>query len=333
MWEPDTWPEHFHPNLAVVSCKGIFDDATDLGLVGKVCHYMTIARVSDCVELLPFNQVQEAFNRYNEATTGVGLVRLDQSNEVFPDIYFQYYGEHFTILGLSDPEIRFGTADEFIGGYLVCRHVAVSGQRAHAMLPLGYVLGATYPTPSPTYPYCPGGTGVPVQHPPIHTIFLAPRGRFIASPGRFCLAEAPATEWPFDDAPVPWILPEGYRNPKGTAPDFPGGDGQDEEDSPSRGADATPPTDPKTIGSTAQEDADDEDDEGFETVGDNEEVQGDQVLVSIQAVKVLKPEDSGFNGKGKMFESKEDDDSKVQEHIKAVLASSSLLGDLQLSET
>ena len=74
MWEPDTQPEHFHPNLAVVLCKGVFDDATDPGLMGKVCHYMTIAQVPDCIELLPFNQVREAFNRYNEATTGVGLV-------------------------------------------------------------------------------------------------------------------------------------------------------------------------------------------------------------------------------------------------------------------
>ena len=136
MWELDTRPKHFHPNLAVVLCKGIFDDATDPELMGKVCHYMTIARVLDCVELLPFNQVREAFNRYNEATTGVGLVQLHQSNEVFPDIYFQYYGEHFMILGLSDLEIWFSTVDEFVGGYLVRRHVAVSGRKTHAMLPL-----------------------------------------------------------------------------------------------------------------------------------------------------------------------------------------------------
>ena len=235
MWEPDTQPKHFHPNLAVVLCKGIFDDATDPKLVGKVCHYMTIAWVPDCVELLPFNQVWEAFNRYNEATTGVGLVRLHQSNEVFPDIYFQYYGQHFTIMGLLDLEIWFGTADKFVGGYLVWRHVAASGQKAHAMLPPGYVLGATYPIPSPMYLYRPGGTGFPAQHPCIHAIFLAPRGRFIVSPGRFCIAEAPATEWPFNEAPVSWILPEGYCNPKGAVLYFLGGDSQDEEDSPARG--------------------------------------------------------------------------------------------------
>ena len=46
-----------------------------------------------------------------------------------------------------------------------------------------------------------------------------------------------------------------------------------------------------------------------------------------------KLEDSGFDRKGKMFESEEDDDPKVQEQIKTVLASSGLLGDLQLSES
>ena len=212
------------------------------------------------------------------------------------------------------------------------QHVAVSGQRVHAMFPPGYVLGATHPTPSPTYMYHPGGTGFPAQHLPIHAIFLALRGWFIASLGRFCSAEALATEWPFDDAPVPWILPEGYCNPKGTVLDFLGGDSQD-EDSPGKGSGATPATVPETVGGTAQDDADNEDDEGFETVDDIKEAPVDQVLVSIPVGKVSKLEDSGHDGKGKMFESEEDDNPEVQEQIKAVLASSGPLADLQLSES
>ena len=77
---------------------------------------MTLARVPDCVELLLFDQLREAFNNYNEVATAVGLVWLHHSNVVFPDVYFQFYSEHFTIMGLLDPEIRFGTADEFEGG-------------------------------------------------------------------------------------------------------------------------------------------------------------------------------------------------------------------------
>ena len=114
--------------------------------------------------------------------------------------------------------------------------------------------------------------------------------------------------------------------------DFPGRDSQD-EDSAEKGSGAAPLTVPETVGSTVQDDADDEDDEGFETVDDDKEVHGDQVLVSILAEKVSKPEDSGFDGKGKMFESKEDDDPEVQEQIKTVFSSSGPLGDLQLSES
>ena len=181
--------------------------------------------------------------------------------------------------------------------------------------------------------YRPGGTGSPGQHLPIHAIFLALRGRFIASPGRFCIAEALASEWPFNDAPVPWILPEGYCNPKGATLDFPGEDSQDEEDLPGKGSRAAPPTVSKTVGGTAQYDADEEDDEGFITVGDNEEAPVDQVLVSIPVGKVSKPGGSGLDGKDRMFESDDEDDAKVQEQIKAVLAESGPLDDLQLSES
>ena len=211
--------------------------------------------------------------------------------------------------------------------------LAVSSQRAQAMFPPSYVLGATHLIPSPTYMYRPGGTGSPGQHPPIHAIFLAPRGWFIASLGRFCIAEAPASEWPFNDAPVLWILPEGYRNPKGATLDFPGEDSQDEEDLPGKGSRAAPPTVSKTAGGTAQDDADEEDDEGFITVGDNEEAPVDQVLVSIPMGKVSKPGGSGLDGKDRMFESDDEDDAEVQEQIKAVLVESGPLDDLQLSES
>ena len=219
-WEPDTQASNFIPNMAVVVCKGVFHDAPDPKQLDKVGHFMTIARVPDCVKLLPFDQLCEVFNSYNEVATTVGLIRLHCSNVVFPDVYFQFYSEHFTIMGLLDPEIRFGTADEFVGGYLVHRHVASSGRKAQAMLPPSYVQGAKCPRPSPTYTYRPGGTGTPGQHPPIHVTFMAAIGRVLLSPSWFCMVEAPAKEWSFNDAPVPWILPVGYRSPYETVPDF-----------------------------------------------------------------------------------------------------------------
>ena len=326
-WEPDTRASNFIPNMAVVVCKGIFHDAPDPQLQDKVSHYMTIARVPDCVELLLFDQLREAFNNYNEVATALGLVRLHRSNVVFPDVYFQFYSKHFTIMGLLDPEIRFGTADEFAGGYLVRRHVGSSGWKAHAMLPPSYVQGAKCPSPSPTYTYRPGGTGTLGQHPPIHVIFMAAIGRVLPSPNRFCIVEAPAKEWSFNDAPVPWILPAGYRNPNETVPDFP-----DEDDkaggSLGKGSGSMPFTCPSAKVTTVD---DAEEDNGFETVDDGEGEPSDKVVFTIAAKEVAKPEGSSLAGKTLMFESEEEDDPEIKKQIEAVLDDTGLLGDLMLS--
>ena len=325
-WEPDTRADNFIPNMAVVVCKGVFNDTPDPQLQNKVGHFMTIARVLDCVKLLPFDQLREAFNSYNEVATAIGLVQLHHSNVVFLDVYFQFYSEHFTIMGLLDLEIQFGTADEFVGGYLVRRHIASSGQKAHAMLPPSYMQGPKCPRPSPTYTYRPGSTGTPGQHPPIHVIFMAAIGRVLPSPSRFCLVEALAKEWSFNNAPLPWILPEGYCNPNETVPDFPdneaGGSGKGSGSAPLTGASA------EVIAAVGAE----EEDDGFKTVDDGAGEPGDRVIVSIPVEKVGKPEDSGLPVKTLMFESEEEDDPELKKQIEAALEKTDLLGDLMLSE-
>ena len=328
-WEPDTRAGNFIPNMAVVVCKGIFHDTPDPQLQSKIGHFMTIAWVPDCVELLPFDQLREAFNSYNKVATAVGLVWLHHSNMVFPDVYFQFYGEYFTIMGLSDPEIRFGTADEFVGGYLVCRYVVSSGRKAHAMLPPSYVVGAKSPMPSPTYMYRPGGTGTLGQHPPIHVIFMAPTGRVLLSPSRFYMVEAPAKEWSFNNFQVPWILPASYRNPNGTVPDFL--DDDNEAGGPlGKDSGSVPLT-----GASAEVKADDDEeaeDDGFETVDDGDEEPSDKVVITISVKEVKKPEGSSLVGKSPMFKSEEEDDPEIKKKIEAALDATGLMEELMLSE-
>ena len=323
-WEPDTWAGNFIPNMAVVVCKGVFHDAPDPQLQNKAGHFMTIARVLDCVELLPFDQLRGAFNSYNEVATAVGLVRLHRSNVVFPDVYFQFYSEHFTKMGLLDLEIQFGTADGFVGGYLVCQHVVSSGQKAHTMLPPSYVQGAKCPRPSSTYTYWPGGTGTPGQHPPIHVIFIAAIGRVLPSPSRFCIVEAPAKEWLFNDALVPWILLAGYRNPNETVPDFP-----DNDDEAGGSLSKVPGSAPLT-GVRAEVVAVDsaEEDDGSKTVDDRVGEPGDKVVISIPAKEVAKPGGSGLAGKTLIFESEEEEDPELKKQIEAALDKTGLLGEL-----
>ena len=178
------------------------------------------------------------------------------------------------------------------------------------------------------YTYWLGSTGTLGQHPPIHVIFMAAIGRVLPSPSRFCIVEAPAKEWSFNDAPVPWILPAGYRNPNETVPDFPE---DDKVGGPvDKGSGSTPLTSPSAEVMTI--DGAEEEDDGFEMVDDVEGEPSDKVVILIPVKEVAKPEASGLAGKTLMFESEEEDDPEVKKQIEAVLDRADLLGDLILSE-
>ena len=148
---------------------------------------------------------------------------------------------------------------------------------------------------------------------------MAAIGRVLPSPSRFCIVEAPAKEWSFNDAPVPWILPVSYRNPNGTVPDFP-----DEDDEAEGSLVAGPSAKVMTVDGA-------EEDNGFETVDDGEGEPGDKVVIMIVAKEVVKPEGSGLAGKTLMFESEEEDDPEIKKQIEAVLDETGLLGELMLS--
>ena len=143
------------------------------------------------------------------------------------------------------------------------------------------------------------------------------------------MVEAPAKEWSFNDAPVPWILSVGYRNPNETVPDFPDDDneaggslGKESGSAPLTGASA----EVKAV------DGAEEEDDGFETVDDGEGEPSDKVVILIPAKEVAKPESSGLAGKTPMFESEEEEDPEIKKQIEAALDETGLLGELMLLE-
>ena len=143
------------------------------------------------------------------------------------------------------------------------------------------------------------------------------------------MVEALAKEWSFNDAPVPWILLMGYRNPSERVPDFPDNDNE-AGGSLDKGSGPAP-----LIGASAgvmAVDSAEEEDNGFEMVDDGDGESGNGVVILIPAKKVAKPEGSGLAGKTLMFESEEEDDPDLKKQIEAALDKTGLLGDLMLSE-
>ena len=143
------------------------------------------------------------------------------------------------------------------------------------------------------------------------------------------MVEAPAKEWSFNDAQVPWILLVSYRNPNETVPDFPDDDneaggslGKESGSAPLTGASAEV---------KAVDDAE-ADDDRFETVDDGDEEPGNRVVIMISTKEVKKLDGSSLVGKAPMFESKEEDDPEIKKQIEAALDVTGLMEELMLSE-
>ena len=123
------------------------------------------------------------------------------------------------------------------------------------------------------------------------------------------MVEAPAKEWSFNDAPVPWILPASYHNPNETVPDVPDNDnevggslGKESGSAPLTGASA----EVKAVDDTEA------DDDRFEMVDDGDEESSDRMVITISTKEMKKLESSGLVGKAPMFESEEEDDPEIK---------------------
>ena len=260
--------------------------------------------------------------------TAVGLIWLHHSNVVFPDVYFQFYSEHFTIMGLLDLEIRFGTADECGGlpGTPVCSIQWPESSR-HApskLLARGQMPQALAHIHLPAGQHRNSGTA------PTHSCHIHGCNRQgLTEPQQVLYGRSPGQGVVVQRCPIPWILPAGYHNPNETVPDFPDDDneaggslGKESGSAPLTGASAE----------VMAVDGAEEEDNGFEMVDDGEGEPGDKVVISIPAKEVVKPEGSGLAGKTPMFESEEEDDPEIKKQIEAALDETGLLGDLMLSE-
>ena len=151
----------------------------------------------------------------------------------------------------------------------------------------------------------------------------------LPSPQRFCIGEAPAVQWSFNSVAVPWILPKSYRNPKGAVPDFPGDDNQAEGDN-DKGSGTVPDGTP----AEGEDDKDGKDDEGFETVEDEDEDTRGKVIVKIPLKDLDKPEGSGVTGADQLFDSDdEEDDAGLREQIETAYQMADTIDELKLSET
>ena len=109
-WEPTQNLEDFHRTLALALCWTPFHDSPDAQRKKEYVMSVAVVRKPSRHDGLPFLTAAEEFrDSANETTHSLLLVRLHRQSLLFPDIYYDRYRHHFTLMHDTSKGYNVGT--------------------------------------------------------------------------------------------------------------------------------------------------------------------------------------------------------------------------------
>ena len=134
-WEPTQNPEDFHGTLALALCWTQFYDSANDQRKGEYVMSIAVVRKPSWHDGLPFVAAAEEFrDSANKMTHSLLLVRLHRKSYLFPDIYYDRYGHHFTLMHDSGKGYNVGDPQVFLGAQLHNAYTSGKGPSAKAKL-------------------------------------------------------------------------------------------------------------------------------------------------------------------------------------------------------
>ena len=139
-WEPTQNPEDFHRTLALALCWTPFHDSPDAQRKKEYVMSVAVFRKLSRYEGLPFVTAAEEFrDSANEATHSLLLVWLHRKSLLFPDIYYDRYGQHFTLMHDTGKGYSVGDPQVFLLAQLHNAYTSGKGSSPKAKLPLAFL--------------------------------------------------------------------------------------------------------------------------------------------------------------------------------------------------
>ena len=223
-WEP-TQDSDFHWTLRLALCWTPFHDCADPGCRKEFVVSVAVMQKPSRHVGLPFSNAAEEFWDNTDMTPTLLLVRLHWKSSIFPDIYYDRYGKHFTIMHDTGQGHNMGDPQKFLRALLHNAYSSGNHASPKAKLPLAYMGMPAY---SPPIDSCSreysdwSGEWVPEggkrSPPEEHFVWLSkdntpydtdPGSPFV--PPDFTLGLPPVRDWPHRARHPPWILdPEEY---------------------------------------------------------------------------------------------------------------------------
>ena len=228
-WEPTQEPEEFHHTFALALCQSYYSDCKDQSQKNEYMVLVAVIRKLACFLGIPFSAVVDKFSDPTEKESTLLIVRLYHHSRLFPDIYYDWYFNHFTLMHVSGEHYNMGHPQKYMGGFL--HNAYEAGEVLHspkAKLPLAFLDTSSYifPVDSCVQPYQDWTMDSEVKPAPEeHFVFLAEETMpFCTDPGEphvlpdFTLGLADVSDWPVWDGEAPQIL-DPQEHPKQVHPD------------------------------------------------------------------------------------------------------------------
>ena len=220
-WEPTDDPDDFHWTLGLAVCWTPFHDSSEPGRKKEYVVSVAIVRKLARHHRLPFIAATGELREDAEKTPMLLLVCLHRKSLLFPDIYYDRCGTHFTLMHDTGKGYNVGDPQKFLGALL--QNAVTSGKdpSPKAKLPPAYL---DLPATSSLIDSCtrkyrdwtqehavPKGGKCPALEE--HFVWLSkdytPYENDLGSPfvpRDFTLGLPPVKDWPRRVADPPWVL-------------------------------------------------------------------------------------------------------------------------------
>ena len=117
-WEPTEDPDDFHRTLGLVLCWTPFHDCSEPTQKKEYVMSVAVVRKPTRHLRLPFAAAAEELRDDAEMTPTLILVRLHRKSLLYPDIYYDWCGTHFTLMHDTGKGYSVGHPQKFLGALL-----------------------------------------------------------------------------------------------------------------------------------------------------------------------------------------------------------------------
>ena len=228
-WEPSQDSDDFHWTLGLALCWTSFHDCSELRRKKEYVMLVAVMQKPARHLGLPFKTAAEELRDNAEMTLTLLLVHLHRKSLLFPDIYYDRCGTHFTLMHDTGKGYNVGDPQKFLGALL---HNTVTSRKdpsPKAKLPPVYL---DLPATSPLIDSCTRKYRDWTEEHPVpegdecaaleeHFVWLSkdytpyendPGSPFV--PPDFTLGLLPIKDWPHQAREAPWVLdPNGCPKP------------------------------------------------------------------------------------------------------------------------